>query len=174
MIKETYSSDIVELARYSYDKKSMISLSLNKINKTKIIEVTSFMDSFYPIIPLKIRCLAILNNYNEYSFPKCENCGSPTGFDKEYQNSFNRFCSDKCSKEFGRLPIETKKKLSDYVWLYEKRITEHLTYDAIGNLFGISHVPVVAACKKLDSNFKEVMKVRKGKTNHKLATEKRK
>jgi hypothetical protein len=141
-----YSNEILELAAASKDTSMMIRLSLDKINRQKIIEATAFMDSFYPKIPLKIRCIAIIQSYNESNFPKCKNCDSPVGYDKEYNNSFNTFCSDKCAKDYGRLPDDIRGKLNDPDWLYQKRIHDRMPYQTIADELGVSDYKVKSAC----------------------------
>lgn len=145
-----YSDEIQKIVSNIHDKKYMISLGKNVINKNLILNATQWMDTLYPIIPLKIRCLAIQLNYTKDTFPKCPNCESHVGFQKEYCNGFNKFCSDKCSKEYGRLPQEAKEKLNDFDWLYSKRLIEKLSYENIGVLLNCSEIPVKRACKKLN------------------------
>jgi len=105
-----YEPKVLQLIHKFEDKRVMISLSLNKEARKIVEEATSFMDIFYKKLPLKIRCLAIRNDWTQENFPKCPNCGNPVSYDKEYQSSFNTFCSDNCSKEHGRLSKETKDK----------------------------------------------------------------
>lgn len=145
-----YTPELVVLANSSANKSTMIKLSLNKESRILIENATSWMETFYKNIPLKIRCVAILSGYTANSFPKCKNCDSPVGYDKEYQASFNLFCSNKCAKSYGRLPEHTKECLSSYDWLYNKRIVERLSYHSIGELLKCSEVPVKKACSELN------------------------
>lgn len=141
-----YNEQIKELVKRINDKKYMISLSLNKPNRHLIEEATQWMDGYYKIIPLKVRCLAIQNDYTAETFPRCPNCGKPAAFEKAYIKTFNEFCSDTCSKEFGRLSKDIKEKLNDKDWLWEKRITEQMSYENIAELLGCSVTPVYQYC----------------------------
>lgn len=129
------------------DKSFMISLSLSPKLKSKIEEYTSWMNDFYVKLPLKIRCLAIHLGYNEYTFPRCSECGNPVSYDKEYGKRFNQFCSDSCSKASGRLTQEQRLKLDDYSWLYQKRMVEKLSFDDIALELNCSITPVKKAIK---------------------------
>jgi transcriptional regulator with XRE-family HTH domain len=130
------------------DKKYMISLSLDKEKRQKIENATAFMSSFYSKIPLKIRCLVIQNNWDKTSFPLCQ-CGNPVGYDKAYNNSFNEFCSSECARKSSKLPIQILNIMTKE-WLYEKRISQKLSYENIAEELGISHVAVKLACKKYE------------------------
>lgn len=130
------------------DKKYMISLSLNKELRKTIEDATSWMDDFYAKVPFKIRCLAMKNQYSAKTFPKCPVCGNPVSYNKAYQNSFNKFCSDKCSKENGRLSEDIVSKLQDREWLYEQRLTLRKSIELIANELGCSESPVREYIKK--------------------------
>lgn len=119
------------------------------MNKQQILDITAWMDDFYPKIPIKIRQLSISNNYTANTFPRCC-CGKPVGYDKVYRNKFNQYCSDECSKKYRqRLPKSTIDKLSDYQWLYNKRIVEKLSWESIAIELQCSVTPIKLACKKL-------------------------
>jgi very-short-patch-repair endonuclease len=124
------------------DKRYMISLSLNKDIRQQIELETQWMNGFYSLIPLKIRCLTINRGFSLENFPRCPVCNSPVAYDKAYQNKFNQFCSDGCSKSHGRLSIERKRKLEDYQWLYNERITNQKSIEDIATELGCSISPV--------------------------------
>lgn len=142
----TYNQEILDLVEKTSDKSYMIKLSLNKEARKKIEDSTSFMDNFYKKLPLKIRCLTISKDWNEDTFPKCPNCGEPVSYDKEYQSSFNKFCSDKCSKEFGRFPEDTKTKLTDKEYMYDLRFNKKMSYEGMGKLIGASELSTRKYC----------------------------
>jgi len=130
------------------DKKNMISISLTKSIRQEIEAATRWLDTLYPKVPLKIRCLIILNDTVQENIKRCPNCDKPAGFDKT--NGFNKFCSDACSKLYGRLPQATKSLLNDYQWLYNKRINERMSYTRIAELLHCSGNPIIQACKRLN------------------------
>lgn len=142
-----YSVELQEICSKIDDKKYMISLALNKTKRILIEDATFWMNNFYPKLSLKIRSLAIKSDYNADNFPKCPNCGNPVGYNKAWNDKFNVFCSDKCSKDFGRLSLEAKEKLADYAWLYDMRINRELSYKAIGEILGCSEGPIKPACR---------------------------
>lgn len=145
-----YSKELQDLCENIFDKKYMISLAKSADRKSLILNATSWIDEFWEKIPLKIRCIAIQNSYDENTFPKCPNCELPVGYDKVYQSSLRKFCSDKCSKEFGRMNDVAKEKLNDFDWLYDARMNRKLSYKAIGDELGVSEGPIKPACKRLN------------------------
>jgi hypothetical protein len=145
-----YSSELIDLVSKISDKKYMISLSLNKTNRDLIEHETAWMNEFYPKLPLKIRCLTINLEYTETTFPKCTSCGKPVSYDKQYNNSFNKFCSNKCAIQREHISQNAREKLNNYDWLYQKRIVERISYKSIGELLCCSEYPVSNACKLLN------------------------
>ena len=147
-----YSEEVIKLATDALaddTKSTMVVLSKSDSNLNKILSETSWMNSFYKDLPLKIRCITIVSGYDKESYPKCNNCGNPTGYDKEYNNSFNRFCGDKCSKTYGRLSDNVREKLYSHEWMYDKRVKLGLSFRSIGKLLGISDFTVIKSCKNL-------------------------
>lgn len=142
-----YSEQVLKLIDGFENKSQMIKLALNKEARHIIEKETSFMDEFYKKLPMKIRCLAIRNDWSQENFPKCPNCGNPVSYDKEYQSSFNSFCSDKCSKEHGRLPQDIKNKLLDKEFLYDLRFHKKMSYTGIGKIIGVSELSVRKYCE---------------------------
>lgn len=138
-----YSLEIKELANHTDNKNFMISLGCSKLKKQIILDATSWMNEK---TPLKIRCLAIQNNFTKETFPKCPSCGKDVGYDKAYNNHFLKFCSNDCSSKFSKLP----KELNDRDWLYQKRVVEKLSYSSIGTLLGCSGFPVTQKCREYD------------------------
>ena len=94
-----------------FDKSYMISLSLNKEIKEKIIELTSWMSIN---TPLKIRCLIINKGYTKDTFPKCIVCKLPVTYDKAYNNKLSDYCGPHCSRKHKhRLNTDTYDKLNN-------------------------------------------------------------
>lgn len=113
--------------------------------KNELESLTSFLD---PIVPTISNRLYIIRNQIQ-EIPLCPQCDSYCGFNKENSNKgFNKFCSDKCAKQYGRLNESALVKLKDRDWLYEQRITNLLDYDTIGGILGCSQVPVREWCKR--------------------------
>jgi hypothetical protein len=130
-------------------RSAMVKLSLSKDNKSSLLSATSWMDNHWDKIPNRVRCLVVINDLDDVSYPKCPNCNKPVGWNKLDQSSLNKFCSDKCSKAFGRLSIDVKEKLYSYDWLYEQRIVNKISHIHIGQMLSISDTKVMAACKLL-------------------------
>lgn len=143
-----YSKELMDLVANIQDKKYMISLSKMKPQRTMILEATSWMENFVPWMPLKLRALAIQLGYTEETFPKCPQCDNPVTFNKFNTSEFNKFCSDPCSKKFGRLDQSIKEKLASYDWVYEHRITKRMSFDTIALILDCSVTPVGKACIK--------------------------
>jgi len=93
-----YSKEILEIAKASESKSSMIKLAKNKELKSLILSETSFLKE---TASLKIRCLCILNGYTKENFPKCKSCDNEVS----YHDEFHTFCSQKCAKEHGQLSL---------------------------------------------------------------------
>lgn len=127
-----------------FDKRYMISLSINKDLKEKIIDYTSWMSID---TPLKIRCLAINKNFTKETFPKCIVCDSHVTYDKAYNNKFSKYCGPICSRKHKhRLNNDTYEKLNDKEWLYNQRIKLKKSYEEIASELNCSINPVKKAC----------------------------
>lgn len=132
-----------------FDKKYMISLSVNKSTRKEIEEQTSWMST---TTPLKIRCLALYNGFTEETFPRCVVClKNPVTYKKAYMDSFSIYCGEKCRKNHKhRLHEDTYKNLNSYDFLYDRRIIQRKSYEEIGQELGCSVIPVKKACRKLN------------------------
>lgn len=142
-----YSKYLLKLIENFKDKSTMIKISLNKETRKIIEDATQFMDEYFKKPPLKIRCMVIDNDWNFENFPKCPNCGKLVSYDKEYALSFNKFCSDKCSKEFGRFSDEIKEKLMDKDFMYDLRFNQKMTYVGMGKVIGVSELSTRKYCE---------------------------
>lgn len=137
-----YTKELQNLANEMFfDKKKMISVSLNKKLKQEIEEGTKFLDTIYKKVPLKIRCLVIIQDIDEENFPKCPHCKvNPVSYKKDYNDGFNEFCSNKCSglsKSFKVNPL-----LLDENYLYEERIVKKRSKESIAEELGCSVIAV--------------------------------
>ncbi len=141
-----YSEELRELVMDINDKGKMISLSRQKDNRIKIEEATKFIDDFYKP-PLKIRCLAIQNDFNLFNFPRCY-CGKLVSYQKNYHNGFNKFCSVECQKQF-QVENVVDSRLNNYDWLYKARIIDQKSKEKIAEEIGCSTGPIVRALKNL-------------------------
>lgn len=129
-----------------FDKSYMISLSVNKKAKELIYKSTAWMK---PDTPLKIRCLAIHNQYTVTSFPKCIVCNNPVTYDKAYQNKFSEYCGPICSRSHKhRLDTVSYERLNNKEWLYQQRIVLKKSYEEIASELNCSVNPVKKACIK--------------------------
>lgn len=127
-----------------FEKKYMISLSVNKELRETIIDYTQWMRSDSS---LKIRCLAIHLGYTEQTFPKCLVCGLPVIGCRAYQNRFSNYCGPDCSRSHRhRLNQDTYQKLNDRDWLYHQRIDLKKSYEEIAEMLNCSVNPVKKAC----------------------------
>ena len=144
-----YSKELKEICAKTTDKRFMISLSLDKTRKAPIEEATEWMNKHYRKISLKDRCFFVKNDITEDNVPKCPQCGNPVCIDKSYGLILNKFCSDKCSKAYGRLSEISKQRLLDYEWMYLHRIEKEMAYDSIGEILNCSSEPVRRACVNL-------------------------
>lgn len=107
------------------------------------------MDSFYPKLPLKIRCISIHLDYNEKTFPKCPICLNPVSFRKNDHSGFNLYCSEKCHQEDKKRNkiVQNHPLLSDKKWLYQERIVKRKSKEQIATELGISITPINEALK---------------------------
>jgi len=125
------------------DKNFVISFAKNKSNRSFVIEKTSWLPADTPI---KIRLIALKENYTSKTFPKCH-CGNYVTWNKTKRkndpNFFRNHCSSKCARKSKIIPI-------DKDWLYQKRIVEMLAYEDIGKLIGTSEIPIKRACKQFN------------------------
>jgi predicted DNA-binding protein YlxM (UPF0122 family) len=110
--------------------------------KNSVMNATAWCPSDYK---MATRLFVIRNGIT--AVPACV-CGSPLKVDKTYeQNGFRKYCGDACAKKY-RKSAEVK-ELIDYDWMYDKRISNKMSYIAIGELLHVSDVCVAAACVKL-------------------------
>ena len=93
------------IAQYDNLKNSKNTRALSKWCPPELLELTSFLPSG---TPLNIRIWHLRNNI--MYIPLCENCGSPTRFDRDYMR-YRPFCGRKCAACDPR----TKKKKADSV-----------------------------------------------------------
>ena len=113
----------------------------------RVMEMTSFLNDVGCPISFDLRVNCIINNIQ--SFPICPECNT-TIYPKKYQQSFNKYCSDVCRKKNNN-KIKTP-ELSDYDWLYQRRVIERLSHTDIGNILGISQFPVRNALNSFGLN----------------------
>jgi len=144
------NSKIKDLIKNYESRSGMMTIAKTISIKAEIESNTAWMDECYSKIPLKIRCYVIHNDITIDNVPKCPICGKPAAFDKEWNNSFRTYCSDKCSKQRERLSDYARECLNNYDWLYQKRIVERVSYDNIGKILGCSETPVISAIKSLN------------------------
>lgn len=142
-----YSKELQEYVENIDDKKYMISLSLNKSKRVKIEEATSFMNSWYKFLPLKVRCSIIKQNITEKNYPRCPRCQSPVSFRKDYCGELNKFCSTDCQNKFNteNKLIFTHEKLKDQDWLLDQRINQRKSCEQIAKELQLSTGPVYEA-----------------------------
>ncbi len=108
---------------------------------------TNWYTEIYPKTPTKFLDYIKQNDITPENCPKCPVCGKYASYDKAYSNKFIKFCSDKCSKDHGRLTDFQKTKLNDKDWLYLQRIDLRRSYHDIGNELGLSVIPIKKYCK---------------------------
>lgn len=144
-----YSNTVCEITAQCDNRSYMTSLGKSKDKIKILLDETSWMNPCFKSIENKLRCQVVNLGLTKDTYPKCPNCGALVGNGRG--DSFKaKFCSDKCSKEFGRLPIDTKEKLNDYNWLYQQRITFKKAYHEIAAMLNCSTEPITDACKKLN------------------------
>tara|TARA_R110000868_G_scaffold319497_3_gene580489 strand:- start:856 stop:2388 length:1533 start_codon:yes stop_codon:yes gene_type:complete len=132
-----------------FDKKYMIKLSLNKELRNRITIATEWIVD--KLIPFKMRCVAIHKELTSENFPICQVCkNNQVTYDKAYMKHFLDVCSSACARKLEhRLESETYRRLSDFDWMYEQRITKCRSFEDIAVLLNCSTIPVVKACKQL-------------------------
>jgi hypothetical protein len=126
---------------------SAISISMAKSGhfvelRNEIIAATSWCPEEYLVAT---RMYIVRNGITEV--PKCT-CGNLCGvYKQDYQLGFRQYCSDNCSKNNRK----SKKfpELKSYEWMYQKRITERLSWDTIAELLGVSAPCIKENCAKL-------------------------
>jgi uncharacterized C2H2 Zn-finger protein len=113
-----YSKELqIKVLEMFSDKRKMISGSLNKKLKQEIEESTKFLDTLYSKVPIKIRCLVIIQDIDEENFPKCPHCKvNPVSYKKDYNDGFNEFCSNKCSGLSKSFKLNPKLLDRDYLF----------------------------------------------------------
>lgn len=123
----------------------MISLSLKKELRERIVQATSFLP---PNTPLKIRALTIHMGLDAKTFPRCV-CGNYVTYEKTKQKSLAIFCGPKCSRSHRRRLSETAyQKLDSQDWMYEQRINLQRSIEEIAEELDCSIQPVLDAIKK--------------------------
>ena len=145
-----YAKELIDKLSDYESRSGMMTIAKTKILKSEVESATDWMNVFYKNIPLKIRCYVIRNNITFENVPKCPMCGNPSAYDKEWNNSFRTYCSDKCSKQRERLSDYARECLTSYDCLYQKRIVEKISYDNIGSILGCSETPVIRAIKEFN------------------------
>jgi len=109
--------------------------------KNQLFEATSWCPEDYSIAT---RIFVVMNDLEEV--PKCV-CGNECVPNKlNNKLGFSKFCGPECSAKNRRTPSQ----LFDKEWLHQKRISEKLSYQAIGEILGVSDVMVGKWCRRHD------------------------
>jgi len=140
--------NLKEIIESSWDKSSFIKLSLSPKAK-EIEEATQFLDSYYSKIPLRTRAYAIKHDITEQTIPKCKcGCNQPAAINLTYTDQgFRDYATPECSRKSKTVPKNVKEKLESYEWLYEQRITQKKSIEAIAKDLGVSTIPVAKYLK---------------------------
>lgn len=120
--------------------KSILEYSVNTITKSeelsnRLKELTSLLDD-YPDVMNSHRYHLLKNNITK--IPKCKGCNNKASLNfHTHSKVFYQFCSHLCNSSQTKIDNNIEKILTKE-WLYQKRIVENLSYEAIGELAGIS------------------------------------
>lgn len=142
--------DLIEYLKENWDKSNFIKVSLNTSIRTQIEDTTSFLNKHYNSIPLRTRAYVITHQITESTIPKCKcGCEKVCGIDRTYsENGFRSYSSSICSRKDNTIDKSILKKLDNYEWIYNQRITEKKSIEQIANELKISTIPVVKYLKK--------------------------
>ena len=129
----------------------ILSFSRNTITKSEVLSKRlhdeTIILNVYPNVNNSHRYYFLKNGMT--TIPKCVRCNNPTSLNNTYQKKvFQQYCSHLCNSTSSKLPKESSDLLSNYDWLYEKRIIENLSYENIAKLSNVSYVAVLAWIKK--------------------------
>lgn len=125
--------------------KPILEYSINTITKSPIL--SKRLEDETPILNVythannKHRFHFLKNNLKE--IPKCTRCDNNAGLDDEYEkNVFYKYCSHACNSGRSKITEDKEFLLKNKEWLVQKRITEKLSYQSIGDLIGVSYATV--------------------------------
>lgn len=137
--------NLKELIRSNWDKSNFIKMSLNQSLRDEIIKQTLFLDQYYSDVPLRTRSYVILNDIKEDTIPKCKcNCGKVCAIDRTYtENGFRLYADANCSRKDKTIDKNIEKKLKNYDWIFNERVTQKKSIEQIANELKISTIPVV-------------------------------
>jgi transcriptional regulator with XRE-family HTH domain len=141
--------NLVEHLKENWDKSSFMKISLNQSIRKEIEENTQFLDKYYSSVSLRTRAYVLINEIEENTIPKCKcNCGKVCAIDKTYaERGFRSYANSSCSRKSKTIQLESKKKLEDYEWIYNQRITQKKSIEQIAKDLNISTIPVVKYLK---------------------------
>jgi hypothetical protein len=144
----TYETELVDFCRSTTAQALSKTKNPNILEwKSKIISSTQFLDSTLPEVFMVNRIYCIENDI--YECPTCKSCENACGFfSADNKKGFNEYCSKECRQHSTGNPVGVDEKLSDYAWMFEHRITKRMSALSIGEILGISEVPVAKWCKK--------------------------
>jgi transposase-like protein len=112
--------------------------------RKKLMELTSWLPESFPIAS---RMMVVRDGITE--IPSCR-CGNVLAVDKSGTRPFQKFCSDKCNRVFSRLSEYASKCLYDIEWVRKHRYELKMSYDAIAELLGTSHIAIKNAIERLE------------------------
>lgn len=133
-----------ELLERTKTKSGMMSLSKNKLFKAEVLERTKAIDDMgFESVPLKTRCLYLLNGSK---WPTCSECNNPcTWVKRDHALGWTKTCSKECQTKVdstSKLGYKAKKYLNDKEWLFDKRINQKWSIDQIAEHLKCSHPTV--------------------------------
>lgn len=141
--------NLKELIEFNWEKKSFISLSLQKDKVEKIKTDTNFLDDIYPKVPLRSRAYVIKHNINQQTLPKCPCCDNYSALNiTNPELGFRTYCGPKCSRSNKTINKKIIELFDNYNFLYQEKILKQKSIEQIAEEHKVSITPVVKYLKK--------------------------
>jgi len=146
------SIKLLPLIQAHWEKSKFISLSKNLSLVNLIKAETSFLDKIYSQISLRTRAYVIQNQITLATLPKCKcECGKYAGINHTNPElGFRLYYNVTCSRRNKTIDKEILKKLDDYQFLYDEKITKNKSIEQIASENNVSITPVVKYLKKYE------------------------
>lgn len=116
--------------------------------KQRLYKETAILD-VYPNADTSHRYYFLKNSMT--AIPKCVRCNKNTSLDNTDQKKvFQQYCSHSCNSTRHKIAKESLELVSDYEWMYDKRIVKNMSYENIAELANTSYQVIVNWIGKLD------------------------